>query len=84
MREMDPIDERILQILSLYDHLTPLQLWYELGEDDLVEERLTEAEIFERLESLVARGFVETVTKAKVGGRSGYLGYHLTGAVSGK
>lgn len=81
---MDRIDERILQILSLYDHLTPLQVWYELGEDDLVREKMTEAEIFERLESLRARGFVETVTKAQVGGRSRYLGYHVTGAVASR
>ncbi len=83
-RETHPIDEKILQILSLYDHLTPLQIWYELGEDDLVEEKLTEAEIFERLEFLRARGFLETVTKVQVGGRFGYLGYRVTPAVTSR
>lgn len=84
MGKMNSIDEKILKVLSLYDHLTPLQLWYELGEDDLVEEKLTEGEILDRLESLRARGFVETVKWAQVGGRSGYLGYRLIGTVVSK
>jgi len=84
MGKMNSIDEKILKVLSLYDHLTPLQLWYELGEDDLVKERLTEAEILDKLESLRARGFVETVKRAQAGGRSGYLGYRPIATVVGK
>lgn len=81
---VDVIDQNILRILSLYDHLSPLQLWYELGEDGFVGEKLTEAEILSQLESLRAKGLVETVTKAEVGGRSGYLGYRVKLAVTSR
>lgn len=53
------IDENILRILSLHECLTPLQLWYELGEDDGVKERVSMEEIRSRLESLREKGFVE-------------------------
>jgi excisionase family DNA binding protein len=61
---VDAIDQDILRILSLYDHLTLLQLWYELGEDHVVKGSISEEETRKRLESLVARGFVEKARKA--------------------
>jgi excisionase family DNA binding protein len=61
---VDAIDQNILRILSLYERLTPLQLWYELGEDRVVRGSISEEETRKRLESLVARGYVEKVRKA--------------------
>jgi DNA-binding HxlR family transcriptional regulator len=45
--------------------MTPLELWYELGEDDTVKERVTEAEVRARLESLRKKGLVERVSDAE-------------------
>lgn len=56
---LDPVDRQILQILSLYEDLDLLQLWYELGESDGSVERMTQEELFKSLESLRSRGFVE-------------------------
>ena len=67
---LDPIDQSILRILSSYEEMTPLELWYELGEDDTVKERVIEAEVRARLESLRKKGFVERVKEAGVDGES--------------
>ena len=56
---LDKLDQNLLRILSVYDQLTPLQLWFEMGEDDAVKETVSEDEIRKRLESLEARGYVE-------------------------
>ena len=69
---LDEMDQTILRILSDYEGLTPLELWYEIGEDDGVKGKATEEEILSRLESLEAKGFVEAVTK---GNPSDLLGY---------
>ena len=61
---LDAVDQSILRILSKYEHLTPLQVWYEMGEDDAVREAMTEEEITSRLESLRGKGLVERVTPA--------------------
>jgi hypothetical protein len=58
-KNLNAIDQTILRILSHYDQMTLLELWYELGEDDTVKERLTDEELLESLESLVAREFIE-------------------------
>jgi excisionase family DNA binding protein len=58
---VDAIDQDIIRTLSLYDHLRPLQLWYELREDLVVKGRISMEEMRKRLECLVARGFVERV-----------------------
>ena len=79
---MDAFDQAILRILSLYDHLTPLQVWFEMGESDLTKVKLTEAEVADRLESLRARGLVETIARVQAGGRPTYLGYRTTTGVS--
>ncbi len=75
--DLDRIDLNILRILSRYDHLTPLQVWFELGEDDLVKERATGTEIRSRLDSLETEGFVEAVATSQVGKRPSYIGYRL-------
>jgi excisionase family DNA binding protein len=58
---LSPVDQSILRILSLYEHLTLLQLWYEIGENHALGGRLTEKEIERRLQSLTRRGFVENI-----------------------
>jgi excisionase family DNA binding protein len=58
---LSPVDQSILRILSLYEHLTLLQLWYEIGEDDALGRRLTANETQHRLQSLTMRGFVENI-----------------------
>jgi len=70
---VDEMDRRILQILSVYKQLTLLQLRYELGGDDLPNERVTEEEILKRLESLRERGFVESLTKPEFVNRNSAL-----------
>ncbi len=80
MRErggIDQIDQDILRILSLYDDLSPMQVWFELGEDELVKQRATETEVQSRLESLETEGFVEAVESSQVGRHRSYVGYRL-------
>ena len=60
---LDVIDQCILRILSAYEEMTTLELWYEIGEDDAVKEGLTEAEIRARLESLCKKGLVEKLAE---------------------
>lgn len=74
---LDSIDRNILRILSLYEHLNLLQLWYEFGEDDALKERITKEEISNRLEYLRAKGFVERVMDAEIDYDSGYLSYRI-------
>ena len=54
-------DRSILQILSLYEHLNLLELWFEIGEASTLEP-ITKEEVLNRLHSLMAKGFVERVT----------------------
>ncbi len=54
----DSIDRMILSKLSFYESLDLIELWYELGEDDLLKESVTEENISSRLESLKAHGVV--------------------------
>ena len=61
----DTIDQIILGKLSLYESLDLLELWYEIGEDDLVRERVTKQEISGRLEALRARGLVECLAETE-------------------
>lgn len=62
---MDAIDRIILRKLAIYQSLDLLELWYEIGEDDILEETVTKEEISSRLESLRAQGLVERLTKAE-------------------
>lgn len=58
---LDTFDRSILQILSLYEHLNLLELWFEIGEAG-TPEPVSKEEILNRLQSLMAIGFVERVT----------------------
>ncbi len=42
-KTLDTIDQSILRILSAYGRMTPLELWYEIGEDDKVQERVIDS-----------------------------------------
>ena len=59
-RSLDVIDRNILKFLALYEHLDLLELWFEMGEAD-THESISKGEILSRLESLVAKGFVERI-----------------------
>ena len=62
---MDAIDRMILRKLAIYESLDLLELWYEIGEDDMLKESVTKEEISSRLESLRAQGLVEHVMEAE-------------------
>ena len=63
LNNLDDIDRTIWRILSVYESLDLLQVWYELGECDPPVERITEEEVLGRLESLKEIGLVECVTR---------------------
>ena len=58
---LDTFDRSILQILSLYENLNLLELWFEIGEAGTLE-RVSKEEVLSRLQSLMVKGFVERVT----------------------
>jgi len=60
---LDNVDQSILRILSLYQGIDVLQLWYEMGENDTVKESLTEKEVLTRLRSLQERRSVDCAGK---------------------
>lgn len=60
---LDKTDQTILQLLSVYDSLNALELWYELGECDPPVERLSQAEVLSRLQSLRELGLVQAHTE---------------------
>ncbi len=64
---LDLIDRTILRVLSLYEDLDLLQLWYELGESDKSVAHMTEEDILERLKSLKSQGLVETIKESEGG-----------------
>jgi len=64
---LDSIDRNILRVLSLYEELDVLQLWYELGESDRSVERMTREELLERLKFLGAEGFVKPTGESQGG-----------------
>jgi DNA-binding Lrp family transcriptional regulator len=61
---LDAIDRTILRVLSLYEDLDLLQLWYELGEWEKSVERMTQEEVLERLKLLKSQGFVEPINES--------------------
>jgi DNA-binding Lrp family transcriptional regulator len=63
--QVDAIDRNILRILCLYEHLSLLQLWYELGEGNPMKKRLTKEEISSRLESLKVQGVVKRIIEGE-------------------
>jgi DNA-binding Lrp family transcriptional regulator len=58
---LDATDRGILEILSLYEHLNLLELWFEIGEAGTLEP-VSKEEVLSKLHSLMAKGFVERVT----------------------
>ncbi len=60
---LDPIDRAILRVLSLYEDLDLLQLWYELGESDKSVAHMTQEEVLRSLASLKSGGSVKPVTQ---------------------
>jgi len=60
LERLDTIDRSILQILSLYEHLNLLELWFEIGEAGTLE-AVSKQEVLSRLHSLLAREFVELI-----------------------
>ena len=78
---LDMIDQAFVRILSAFEQLTALDLWYELGEDDAVNEGMSEAEVGAGLESLRKRGFVEKVRKARFDHDSYPAVYRVTGGI---
>ncbi len=74
---VDETDQSILRILSNYERLTPLQVWYELGEEDAGKSKPSTEEVLRRLESLRTRGFVERVSGIEVLGNSRLSIYRL-------
>ncbi len=57
---LDDLDQSILHILSLYENLNLLKLWYEIGELGTFGP-VRKEEILERLNSLMAKGFVKCI-----------------------
>ena len=65
-QNIDIIDQTILDILSHYEGITSLDLWYEIGEQDSLERHsLTKMEILSRLEFLSKHGYVECITDSE-------------------
>jgi len=58
---LDAIDQGILKILSLYEHLSLSELRFEIGEAGTLGP-ITKEELSRRLQSLMDRGLVECVT----------------------
>ena len=58
---LDTFDRSILQILSLYEHLNLLELWFEIGETGTLEQ-VSKEKVLRRLHSLMVKGFVERVS----------------------
>jgi DNA-binding Lrp family transcriptional regulator len=65
LTSLDPIGQGILHILSRYESLDFLELWYEIGEDDGLKGQVSKEALLNRLESLMARGFVERIREAE-------------------
>ncbi len=59
---LDFIDRGILKILSFYDHLNLLELWFEIGEAG-IPGPVTKGEVLSRLHSLMVRGYVERIAR---------------------
>lgn len=66
MRELNGLDlsdRRILKALSLHEHLSTLQLWYELMGNENRNGWVTEEKVLRRLEALSNQGLVEPLSQ---------------------
>jgi hypothetical protein len=59
-KSLDAINREILRVLSLYEQLSLLELWFEIGEARVLGP-VTKEQVSGRLESLKAQGFVERI-----------------------
>ena len=57
---LDVISREMLRILSLYEQLSLLELWFEIGEAGALKP-MTKEQVSSRLESLMAQGFLERI-----------------------
>lgn len=60
VKNLEVINREILRILSLYEQLSLLELWFEIGEAGFLEP-MTKEQVSSRLESLMAKGLVKRV-----------------------
>ena len=60
-KSLDAINREILRVLSLYEQLSLLELWFEIGEARVLGP-VTKEQVSGRLESLKAQGFVERIS----------------------
>lgn len=60
---LDPTDRGILEALSLHEHLSTLQLWYETTGYENGDQWVTREEVLRRLEALANEGLVEPVSQ---------------------
>jgi len=61
--QLDQINRGILRALSLHQHLSTLQLWYELTTNENGQRWVTEEEVLRRVETLADEGFVEPLSQ---------------------
>ncbi len=59
---LDLIDQNILQILSRYESMDLIELWYEIGED-IEGVSISKDEVLDSLEYLSSQGFVKCLRK---------------------
>ena len=64
---LDGIDRWILKALSLHEHLSTLQLWYELVGKESRNEWVTEEKVLRRLEALTNKGLVKPPSQKDAG-----------------
>jgi DNA-binding Lrp family transcriptional regulator len=62
---LDVIDRNILRVLSRYEGMELVDLWYEIGED--LEINITKDEVLSRLKSLLSHGFVNRFIRDEQG-----------------
>ena len=58
---LEAIDQSILRILAMYESLDAVELWYEISEDDISREDVTQEEVLNSLKFLDREGFVKCV-----------------------
>ena len=59
-KSLDVVNQEILRVLLLYEHLSLSELWFEIGEAGFLEP-MTKEQVSRRLESLMTKGVVKRV-----------------------
>lgn len=61
-QSLEEVDRKILEIISHYENLAFVDLWYEIGEDDALKEQImTTDDALKKLGLLTAQGYVECI-----------------------